>query len=99
MPVKPMPLSPERIDAIATLAARLFAGGGTLDAVVRAVREANPDLKTVTGAMAAVMAEEPFREEAAFDLHLVDGNNHCWAITDKPALATGVVIAQREEED
>lgn len=94
-----MALSPERIDSIATLAGRLFAGGGTLDTVVRGVREANPDLKTVTGAMAAVMAEDPFREEAGFDLHLVDGNNHCWLITDKPELATGVVIAQRDEDE
>ncbi|WP_042696130.1 hypothetical protein [Azospirillum sp. B506] len=94
-----MVLSPERIDSIATLAGRLFAGGGNLDAVVRGVREANPDLKTVTGAMAAVMAEDPFREEAGFDLHLVDGNNHCWLITDKPELATGVVIAQRDEDE
>ncbi|ANC92047.1 hypothetical protein A6A40_09090 [Azospirillum humicireducens] len=94
-----MTLSPERIDSIATLAGRLFAGGGKLDAVVRGVREANPDLKTVTGAMAAVMAEDPFREEAGFDLHLVDGNNHCWLITDKPELATGVVIAQRDEDE
>jgi hypothetical protein len=94
-----MALSPERIDCIATLAGRLFAGGGKLDAVVRGVREANPDLKTVTGAMAAVMAEAPFREEAGFDLHLVDGNNHCWLITDKPELATGVVIAQRDEDE
>jgi hypothetical protein len=94
-----MALSPKRIDSIATLAGRLFAGGGKLDAVVRAVREANPDLKTVTGAMAAVMAEDPFREEAGFDLHLVDGNNHCWLITDKPELATGVVIAQRDEDE
>nr|WP_295830525.1 hypothetical protein [uncultured Azospirillum sp.] len=94
-----MALSPERIGSIATLAGRLFAGGGKLDAVVRGVREANPDLKTVTGAMAAVMAEDPFREEAGFDLHLVDGNNHCWLITDKPELATGVVIAQRDEDE
>ncbi|PWC75258.1 hypothetical protein [Azospirillum sp. TSH64] len=94
-----MALSPERIDSIATLAGKLFAGGGKLDAVVRSVREANPDLKTVTGAMAAVMAEDPFREGAGFDLHLVDGNNHCWLITDKPELATGVVIAQRDEDE
>ncbi|PWC39100.1 hypothetical protein [Azospirillum sp. TSO35-2] len=94
-----MPLSPERIDTIATLASQLFAEGRNLDSVVRAVRAANPDLKTVTGAMAAVMAEDPFREEAAFDLHLVDGNNHCWLITDRSELATGLVIAQRDEDE
>ncbi|MCG5239629.1 hypothetical protein ACIU1J_13775 [Azospirillum doebereinerae] len=94
-----MALSPERIDGIAALANRLFAEGGRLDDVARAVRAANTDLKTVTTAHASVMAEDPFREEAGFDLHLVDGNNHCWVITDKPELATGVVIAQRDAED
>lgn len=93
-----MALSPERIDAILALADGRFSAGDRLDAVVKAVREANPDLKTVTGAHASVMAEDPFREAARFDLHLVDGNNHCWLITDKPDAATGVVIAEREEE-
>ena len=53
-----MALSSERIDSIATLAGRLFADGLNLDGVVRGVREANPDLKTVTGAMAAVMGRK-----------------------------------------
>lgn len=94
-----MALSPERIDAIAALAGRLFADGKGLDAVVRAVRDANPDLSNVTGAHASVMAEDPFREEAGFNLYLVDGSNHCWLITDKPETATGVVIGQRDEDD
>lgn len=94
-----MAITPDRIDAIAALAGGLFAKGANLDAVVRAVREANPDLSNVTGAHAAVMAEEPFREEPGFNLYLVDGNNHCWLITDKPDSATGVVIAQSDEDD
>lgn len=40
---------------------------------------------------------EPFRRGARFDLHLVDGRDHCWQLTRDPAVATGVVIAQREE--
>ncbi len=94
-----MALSPERIDAIATLAGRLFAEGRSLDDVVRAVRAAHPDLSNITGAHASVMAEDPFREEGAFNLYLVDGSNHCWLITDKPEAATGVVIGQRDGDD
>ncbi|CAO3446766.1 hypothetical protein [Azospirillum argentinense] len=94
-----MALSLERIDAIAALAGGLFADGTRLDAVVRAVREANPDLSNVTAAHAAVMAEDAFREEPGFNLYLVDGTNHCWLITNKPETATGVVIAQRDEDD
>ena len=94
-----MALSPERIDAIAALAGTLFAKGTALDAVVRAVREAHPDLSNVTGAHAAVMAEDPFRDEPGFNLYLVDGSNHCWLITNKPQTATGIVIAQTDEDD
>ncbi|WP_448205747.1 hypothetical protein [Azospirillum sp. sgz302134] len=94
-----MTLSPERIDAIAAIAARVFADGKGTDAAVRAVREANPDLSNVTGAHASVMAEDPYREEPGFNLYLVDGSNHCWLITNKPDSATGVVIAQRDEDD
>ena len=94
-----MALSPERIDSIATLAGRLFAAGEKLDTVVRGIRTAHPDLSNVTGTHASVMAEDPFREEAGFNLYLVDGSNHCWLITDKPETATGVVIGQRDEDD
>ncbi|MBP2312091.1 hypothetical protein [Azospirillum soli] len=94
-----MALSLERIDSIANLAGSLFAAGEKLDSVVRRVREAHPDLSNVTGSHAAVMAEDPFREEAGFNLYLVDGSNHCWLITDKPEAATGVVIGQRDEDD
>lgn len=93
-----MTLSPDRIDAILALADARFAAGDRLDEVVKALRAANPDLKTVTGTQSTVMAEEPFREAARFDLHLVDGNNHCWLITDKPDSATGIVIAERDDE-
>ena len=41
-------------------------------------------------------AEEPFRCFDAIDLYLVDGRDHCWQLTTNPALATGVVLAQRK---
>jgi hypothetical protein len=40
--------------------------------------------------------EEPFRRFDTVDLYLVDGRDHCWHITRDPALATGVVLAQRK---
>lgn len=39
--------------------------------------------------------DEPFRTYPGFNLYLVDGRNHCWRITGDPAVATGIVVAQR----
>jgi hypothetical protein len=41
-------------------------------------------------------ADEPFRRYAAVDVYLVDGRDHCWRLTDDPATATGIVLAQRK---
>ena len=40
-------------------------------------------------------ADEPFRQFDAVDVYLVDGRDHCWRLTHDPALATGIVLAQR----
>lgn len=40
-------------------------------------------------------SDEPFLTYPEFYLYLVDGSNHCWRITDDPAVATGIVVAQR----
>lgn len=44
---------------------------------------------------ASDVAEAPFRTYAGFDLHLLDGADHCVQLTEDPARATGLVIAQR----
>jgi len=44
---------------------------------------------------ASDMAEEPFRSLGKFDLHLVDGSDHCVQVTSDPARATGVILAKR----
>lgn len=94
-----MALTPERIDAIVSLVGQRFAAGETLDAVLRAVRDAHPDLSNVTGAHASVMTDDPYREEPGFNLYLVDKSNHCWVITGAPEQASGIVIAQADQDD
>lgn len=37
----------------------------------------------------------PFKVHPTFELFLVDGRDHCWQLTQDPACATGVVLAQR----
>lgn len=92
-----MSLSAERIEDVVAIASRSFAAGHAVKSVVQAVKAAHPGL-SVTGTYASIMAENPFREEERFDLFLVDGSGHCWSITGAPESATGIVIAERDEE-
>ncbi|HYD32147.1 MAG TPA: hypothetical protein VEB64_15000 [Azospirillaceae bacterium] len=93
-----MPLTAEQIDAIASLANARFTEGASLDAAIKAIKGAFPEL-TVTGCLESDMTQSPYREETGYFLFLVDRSAHCWTITGDPEKATGVVIAKREEED
>ena len=44
---------------------------------------------------ASDVTETPYRSFGAFDLHLLDGTDHCASITDDPERATGIVLAKR----
>ncbi|MBP7338534.1 hypothetical protein [Niveispirillum sp.] len=44
---------------------------------------------------AADVLEEPFRSIGPFDLHLLDGSDHCLRLTPEPDKATGVLLARR----
>ncbi|MGY4315204.1 DUF6129 family protein [Bradyrhizobium sp. JR3.5] len=44
---------------------------------------------------ASDVADQPFRQFSSFDLHLLDGSDHCVQITADPARATGIVLAKR----
>ncbi len=44
---------------------------------------------------ASDMTEAPYRTCARFDLHLLDRSDHCVQVTDEPARATGIVLADR----
>ncbi|SFQ09409.1 hypothetical protein SAMN05216330_11567 [Bradyrhizobium sp. Ghvi] len=45
---------------------------------------------------ASDVADPPFRQFPRFDLHLVDGSDHCVQITADPTRATGIVLAKKE---
>lgn len=93
-----MALTTEQIDILVEFIGGRFAAGAGLTDIVHAVKAACPGF-SVTGAMASVMAEEPYRDEKGFCLYLVDGSNHCWLVTDKPENATAIVIGQKDEDD
>lgn len=44
---------------------------------------------------ASDVTETPFRTYSRFDIHLLDGADHCVQITADPARATGLVLAKR----
>jgi hypothetical protein len=44
---------------------------------------------------ASDMAEEPYRTCDSFEMHLLDGSNHCVEITSDPTRATGIILAKR----
>ncbi|HVX77387.1 MAG TPA: DUF6129 family protein [Bradyrhizobium sp.] len=44
---------------------------------------------------ASDVTEAPFRSFSCFDIHLIDGADHCVQITADPARATGIVVAAR----
>ena len=43
-----------------------------------------------------VVAAAPVYEDAAFNLYLIDSRNHCLCFTQDMAVATGVVLAEKE---
>jgi hypothetical protein len=44
---------------------------------------------------ASDVSEAPFKSLPRFDLHLIDGSDHCVQITADPGRATGIVLAAR----
>ncbi|MEW8013653.1 MAG: DUF6129 family protein [Candidatus Sedimenticola endophacoides] len=41
---------------------------------------------------------KPIREAKGFNLYLVDGSNHCLCFTPDMQVATGIVVAEIEDE-
>lgn len=41
------------------------------------------------------VTEEPYLSVTRFDLHLIDGRDHCVHVTADPACATGIILAKR----
>lgn len=44
---------------------------------------------------ASDVIETPFRSYPQYDVHLLDGADHCVQVTAEPTRATGVILARR----
>ncbi len=45
-----------------------------------------------------VVSADPVLEQEEFNLYLIDSSNHCLSFTQDFELATGVVVAEREDD-
>lgn len=69
------------------------------DADIRALadlRRRFPKLSLTRCDASDLDAQTPFRAYRRFDLHLVDGMDHCWRLTSDPSRATGIVVVEHE---
>lgn len=73
---------------------RLLATANTDTGAVADLRRRFPQL-TFVRCDASDVSRQPFRRLPQFDLHLIDGSNHCMQITADQARATGLVLARR----
>ncbi|WP_354107911.1 DUF6129 family protein [Bradyrhizobium sp. LB14.3] len=73
---------------------RLLATANTDTGAVADLRRRFPQL-TFVRCDASDVSRQPFRRLPQFDLHLIDGSDHCMQITADQARATGVVLARR----
>lgn len=84
----------ERLDRIA----ELLQEAGLNDRTVADLRSAFADLHFTRCCDDDVVCAEPFRSRPGFNLYLVDGRGPCLVLTKDPANATGVVLAEVEDQ-
>ncbi|PKU24564.1 hypothetical protein [Telmatospirillum siberiense] len=70
----------------------LFGAASTAMELASEVRRRFPGLSLTRCDPSDIGVEEAFRSFPKFDLHLVDGRDHCWQLTGDPACATGIVL-------
>jgi hypothetical protein len=70
----------------------LLGGADAEVGVLAAVRQQFPGLSLTRCDASDIDHEQPFRAYPRFSVYLVDGSNHCWAITGDATHATGLVV-------
>ncbi len=84
----------EQLDRIGELAA----AEPISSTVVDRLRSRFPDIHFTYCMDDDVVAASPLLEYPAFNLYLIDSRNHCLCFTQNAEVATGVVLAEIEEE-
>lgn len=79
-------------DDLLQIEAVLVASGNPANALAE-LRRRFPRLSVTRCDASDLDAVAPFRQYRRFDIHLVDGHDHCWRLTRDPGRATGIVVA------
>lgn len=87
-------MPPERLEQIA----RIVEGAGLNAQTVDMLREAFPDIHLTHCMDDDIGVIEPARRAAGFNIYLVDGSEHCMRFTTEMDAATGMVLAEVDEE-
>jgi hypothetical protein len=88
-------IEPDVIDKINAL----VLDHGLDDTAVGTLRGMWPDIHFTYCSDDDVMAAKPVRESGGFNIYLVDGREHCLRFTSDPLHATGLVLAEVEEDE
>ncbi|MDJ0890456.1 MAG: DUF6129 family protein [Gammaproteobacteria bacterium] len=88
-------IPPERLDQVVRIVER----AGLNDQTVGVLREALTDLHLTYCMDDDVGVREPVRHADGFNVYLVDGRGHCMQFTSDMASATGIVLAEVDEND
>jgi hypothetical protein len=87
-------IRPERLDQVTRIVER----AGLNDQTLGALREAFPDMHLTYCMDDDIGVGSPMRRAEGFNIYLVDGRGHCMQFTTDPEAATGIVLAEVDDE-
>ena len=87
-------ISSEQLTQVAETAKSSLLSQETVDGL----RSSFPDIHFTYCMDDDVVSANPVFESDQFNLYLIDSSNHCLSFTQDPELATGIVVAELEEE-
>lgn len=88
-------ITSERLDQITHIVER----AGLNEQTISALRETFSDLHLTYCMDSDIGIGEPVRKTEHFNLYLVDGREHCLRLTTNAEVATGLVLAETDEDD
>ena len=87
-------IRPERLDQVARIVER----AGLDEQTLGALREAFTDVHLTYCMDDDIAIVEPFVRARGFNMYLVDGRGHCMRFTTELESATGIVLAEIDED-
>jgi hypothetical protein len=88
-------IAAEQIEQISTAVLQQ----GLDEVVVAGLRERFPEIHFTYCMDDDVCGPKPVKEGQGFNIYLVDGRDHCLAFTQSTDIATGVVLAEVEDDE